>query len=50
MAERGVKINFVLIKLKEFLKEKNNKNNYALQDALTTGYPIFGNQTYYGFI
>ena len=50
MAERGIKINFILIKLEEFLKEKNNKNNYALQDALTTGYPIFGNQEYYAII
>ncbi len=50
VAERGVRINFILIKIEEFLKEKSNKINYALQDALITGYPIFGNQTYYEVI
>ena len=35
------------MKLEEFMKEKNNKKNYALQDALQTGYPILGNNLFY---
>ena len=46
-AETGLHINLILMKLEEFLKEKNNKENYALQDALQTGYPVFGNTLYY---
>lgn len=46
-AETGLKINFILMNLKEFIKEKSNKENYALQDALQTGYPVFGNIIFY---
>ena len=47
IAETGLKVNNIIMKLEEFLKEKENKQNYALQDALTYGYPVFGNQLYY---
>ncbi|MDP3640182.1 MAG: nucleotidyltransferase domain-containing protein [Nanoarchaeota archaeon] len=46
-AETGLKISSIIMRLDEFLKEKENKQNYALQDALTYGYPAFGNQLYY---
>jgi len=49
-AETGIKISLILMKLSEFEREKENKENYALQDALKYGYPIFGNQTYYDVI
>ena len=49
-AETGLSINVIIMKLNEFLKEKDNKENYALQDAITTGYPVFGNQSYYEVI
>ncbi len=49
-AETGLNINVIIMKLGEFLKEKDNKENYALQDAITTGYPVFGNQLYYEVI
>lgn len=47
IAETGLKMNEIMMKLEEFLKEKDNTNNYALQDAIVSGYPIFGNQLYY---
>lgn len=47
LAEMGLKVNSIIMKLDEFLKEKENKQNYALQDAMTYGYPVFGNQLYY---
>ena len=47
LAEIGLKVNYIIMKLDEFLKEKENKQNYALQDAITSGYPVFGNQLYY---
>lgn len=47
VAETGLRINSIVMKLAEFLKEKENKQNYALQDALTTGYPVFGQQAYH---
>ena len=47
LAEIGLKVNYIVMKLDEFLKEKENKQNYALQDAITSGYPVFGNQLYY---
>ncbi len=50
LAETGLKINNIVMKLDEFLKEKENKQNYALQDALISGYPVFGNQLYYEVI
>ena len=50
LAEIGLKVNYIVMKLDEFLKEKENKQNYALQDAITSGYPIFGNQLYYEVI
>ncbi len=50
LAETGLKINYIIMKLDEFLKEKENKQNYALQDAMTSGYPVFGNQLYYGVV
>lgn len=50
LAETGLKINFILMSLKEFVKEKENIENYALQDALQTGYPIFGNVLFYEVI
>ncbi len=46
-AERGLKVNSIIMKLDEFLKEKENKQNFALQDAIISGYPVFGNQMYY---
>lgn len=49
-AETGLKINNIIMKLDEFIKEKGNKQNYALQDAIAYGYPVFGNQLYYGVI
>ena len=49
-AETNIKISLILMRLKEFKREKENKENYALQDALEHGYPIFGNQTYYELI
>ena len=50
LAEIGLKANYIVMKLDEFLKEKENKQNYALQDAITSGYPVFGNQLYYEVI
>jgi len=50
LAEIGLKANYIVMKLDEFLKEKGNKQNYALQDAITSGYPVFGNQLYYEVI
>jgi len=47
LAETGLKVNNIVMGLDEFLKEKENKQNYALQDALISGYPVFGNQVYY---
>ena len=47
LAETGLRMNEIVMKLDEFLKEKENKKNYALQDAITSGYPVFGNQLYY---
>lgn len=47
LAETGLKVNNIFMNLDEFLKEKENKQNYALQDALISGYPVFGNQLYY---
>ncbi len=49
-AETGLKVNSIIMTLDEFLKEKENKQNYALQDAITSGYPVFGNQLYYEVI
>ncbi len=50
LAETGLKVNSIIMNLDEFLKEKENKQNYALQDAITSGYPVFGNQLYYEVI
>src|SRR3989338_5032969 len=50
LAEIGLTVNYIVMKLDEFLKEKENKQNYALQDAITSGYPVFGNQLYYEVI
>ncbi|MEK6937808.1 MAG: nucleotidyltransferase domain-containing protein [Nanoarchaeota archaeon] len=50
VAEIGLKVNSIIMGLNEFLKEKGNKQNYALQDAITHGYPVFGNQLYYEVI
>ncbi len=50
IAETGLKINPIIMKLEEFLNEKENNLNYALQDAITSGYPVFGNQLYYEVI
>ena len=47
LAETGLKINSIIMKLDEFSKEKENKQNYALQDAIMYGYPVFGNLLYY---
>ena len=47
LAQTGLKINSIIMKLGEFLKEKENTQNYALQDAIISGYPVFGNQLYY---
>jgi len=49
-AEVGLNVNAIIMKLNEFLKEKDNKENYALQDAIMTGYPVFGNQLYHEVI
>lgn len=49
-AETGLKINFLLMNLDEFIKERDNKENYALQDALQTGYPILGNDLFYEIV
>ncbi len=49
-AETGLKVNSIIMKLNEFLKEKENMQNYALQDAINLGYPVFGNQLYYEVI
>jgi len=50
LAETGLRINSIVMRLDEFLKERENKQNYALQDALHYGYPVFGNQLYYEVI
>lgn len=50
LAETGLKINAIIMKLGEFLKEKENRQNYALQDAILYGYPVLGNQLYYEVI
>lgn len=47
LAETGLKVNAIVMAMDEFKKEKVNKSNYALQDAVATGYPVFGNQIYY---
>tara|TARA_Y100000310_G_scaffold342077_1_gene443639 strand:- start:1286 stop:1903 length:618 start_codon:yes stop_codon:yes gene_type:complete len=49
-AETGLNVNIIIMKLGEFMREKDNKENYALQDAIATGYPVFGNQLYYEVI
>ena len=46
-AETGLKINSIVMKLGEFLKEKGNTQNYAIQDALASGYPVSGQQFYH---
>ena len=46
-AETGIDINLIPMSIEEFKQEMRNTENYALQDALETGYPIFGNQLYY---
>ena len=46
-AETGLKINSIVMKLAEFSREKNNAQNYALQDALASGYPVCGQQFYH---
>lgn len=46
-AEKGIKINYLIMTIEEFKKEKDNKENYALQDALKTGYPVYGEINYY---
>jgi len=50
LAEMGLKVNFIIMKLEEFIKEKGNNKNYALQDAIVSGYPAFGHQLYYEVI
>lgn len=47
LAETGLKVSAIVMAMDEFKKEKVNKSNYALQDAVATGYPVFGNQVYY---
>lgn len=47
LAETGLKVNAIAMAMDEFKKEKVNKANYALQDAVASGYPVFGNQIYY---
>lgn len=49
-AETGLQINHINMKMKEFIQEKGNKENFALQDALESGYPVFGNQLYYQLV
>ena len=50
LAETGLKMNSIIMRLVEFSKEKENKQNYALQDAIMYGYPVFGNLLYYEVI
>lgn len=50
LAETGLKVNAIIMTLEEFIKEKENKANHALQDALKYGYPVFGSQLYYEVI
>lgn len=50
LAETGLKVNSIIMRLGEFLKEKENNQNYALQDAIMYGYPVFSNQLYYEVI
>ncbi|MDI6738421.1 MAG: nucleotidyltransferase domain-containing protein [Nanoarchaeota archaeon] len=47
LAETGLKVNAIVMAMDGFMKEKVNKSNYALQDAVATGYPVFGSQIYY---
>lgn len=49
-AETGLRMNSIIMGLDEFRREKENPQNYALQDAFLSGYPIFGNQMYYEVI
>ncbi len=46
-AETDITTNIIPMGIKEFLKEKKSKQNFALQDALESGYPIFGNLLFY---
>ena len=46
-AETNITVNIIPMDLSEFKKEMRNSENYALQDALETGFPVFGNQLYY---
>ena len=39
-----------IIKLSEFIREKDNKQNNELQEIINYGYPIFGNQLYYELV
>src|SRR3989338_4651000 len=50
LAEMGLKVNFIIMKLEDIIKEKGNNKNYALQDAIVSGYPAFGHQLYYEVI
>ncbi len=47
LAETAITVNPIVMRLDEFLKEIKNKQNYALLDAITFGYPVFGNLLYY---
>ena len=49
-AVRGIKVSSIVMPKDEFVREMNNRENYALQSALDSGFPVFGNLTYYDVV
>ena len=45
--ELNTEIKLILIKLKDFLSQKDNKENKIIQKVINYGFPIFGNNLYY---
>ena len=50
ISEFNVLVNISLITLKEFVKEKENKENELLQQAINYGHILFGNYLFYELI
>lgn len=49
-AVRRIHVSPIVMDLNEFVKEKANKENYALQSALIQSLPVFGNLSYYDIV
>ncbi|HLC85745.1 MAG TPA: reverse transcriptase domain-containing protein [Candidatus Nanoarchaeia archaeon] len=48
--ELNREIRLILIKLQDFIIQKDNKENLIIQNAINYGFPIFGNHLYYEII